>query len=142
MRLLLKIVPAVLLIMTAVPSFADEASAVAAVSEELRDQGYTVETISHTFWGRVRIVADKNDLEREVILNPYTGEILRDLVRHRRDHSAGSDDASPAVTNNDVGDSNEQTEDSGASEADQADSPDEPDSSDESDSPDSGGTED
>src|SRR5210317_826232 len=74
----------------AVPAFSDMAPTVSVVAEELADQGYQVSRISKTFWGRVKIISRKGELEREVILNPNTGEILRDLVRRLR-QKQGSD---------------------------------------------------
>ena len=140
-----------LLLLAAVPAIADEASAIKVVTEELHDQGYAVEAIKRTFWGRIRILAEKDDLDREVILNPYTGEILRDLIRRHREEttSGGSGGTSPAVTNSDVGDSNESTEgsddssetdNSGGSES--SDTSSQSDSSESSDSSDDGGTDD
>ena len=79
-----KILLVLILTVSAVPAFSDMAPTVSTVAEELADQGYQVSRISKTFWGRVKIIAQKDDLEREVILNPNTGEILRDLVRRRR----------------------------------------------------------
>lgn len=58
-------------------SFARAETRVEAVARHLTEQGYAVE-ISRTFLGRARIEAHKGTLEREIILNPITGEILRD----------------------------------------------------------------
>ena len=49
------------------------------IVRRLRKQGYTDISSSRTFLGRVRIVAWRGDESREIILNPYTGEILRDV---------------------------------------------------------------
>ncbi len=49
------------------------------IVRRLRKQGYTDITSSRTFLGRVRIVAWRGGESREIILNPYTGEILRDV---------------------------------------------------------------
>lgn len=54
-------------------SFADS------IVAQLRRQGF-VKISSETTWlGRVRIVATRFDGVREIIVNPRTGEILRDL---------------------------------------------------------------
>jgi uncharacterized membrane protein YgcG len=45
---------------------------------ELRDQGFGRIEIRRTLLGRVRIVATSRTYEREIILNPATGVILRD----------------------------------------------------------------
>jgi len=44
----------------------------------LREEGYRNFEISSTFLGRTRIVASSATRRREVVLNPRTGEILRD----------------------------------------------------------------
>ena len=49
------------------------------IVRRLRQQGYTDISSSRTFLGRVRIVAWRGGESREIILNPYTGEILRDV---------------------------------------------------------------
>ena len=52
---------------------------VAAIVGQLDRRGYTRITVSRTFLGRARIVATGPHGRREIILNPVTGEILRDL---------------------------------------------------------------
>ncbi len=44
-------------------------------------EGYQDIRLSRTWLGRVRIVAEKSDREREIVINPRTGEVLRDLTR-------------------------------------------------------------
>ena len=51
------------------------------VVAQLRGQGYREVNVERTMLGRVRIVAAKNGGTREIILNPRTGEILRDVVQ-------------------------------------------------------------
>lgn len=46
---------------------------------QLRAQGFDHVNVERTLLGRVRIRADHTDGTREIILNPRTGEILRDL---------------------------------------------------------------
>jgi hypothetical protein len=46
---------------------------------QLRAQGFDRIEVERTMLGRVRIQADHADGSREIILNPRTGEILRDL---------------------------------------------------------------
>ena len=48
------------------------------VTDQLAQQGYTRIVVSRTFLGRIRIEATGGNAEREIILNPRTGEILRD----------------------------------------------------------------
>ncbi|MDB5657452.1 MAG: hypothetical protein JWS10_67 [Cypionkella sp.] len=50
------------------------------VVEQLRGQGYRQINVERTLLGRVRIVAERRGGSREIILNPRTGEILRDVV--------------------------------------------------------------
>lgn len=49
------------------------------VIAELQSQGYGRIETEVTWLGRVRIVARRDEGSREIILNPRTGEILRDL---------------------------------------------------------------
>jgi len=48
------------------------------VVTDLRAAGYDKITVSTTWLGRARIVADSPTFTREVIVDPRTGEILRD----------------------------------------------------------------
>ena len=48
---------------------------------ELRSQGYARIEVSRTLLGRTRIEADSAEHHREIIVNPRTGEILRDYSR-------------------------------------------------------------
>jgi hypothetical protein len=49
------------------------------IVSQLRAQGYSEVTVTSTWLNRTRIFAQSRDAEREIILNPRTGEILRDL---------------------------------------------------------------
>jgi hypothetical protein len=51
------------------------------ISAQLRAQGYQNITLSHTWLGRTRIVATLGGDLREIVFDPNTGEILRDLSR-------------------------------------------------------------
>lgn len=46
----------------------------------LQDQGYTIIEKGYTFLGRLRIVAESDVVHREIVVNPGTGEILRDYA--------------------------------------------------------------
>lgn len=72
-------------------SFADD------VVSQLAAQGFYNITVETTWLGRVRIVADRGDGKREIILNPRTGEILRDSWQ-----SAGGGSVKPII--DDIGD--------------------------------------
>ncbi|MDQ7079233.1 MAG: hypothetical protein Q9M41_01040 [Paracoccaceae bacterium] len=52
---------------------------------QLRSQGYTQFQVGRTFFGRIRIDALSKTGAREVIMNRYTGEVLRDadMSAHR-----------------------------------------------------------
>lgn len=51
-----------------------------AVIAQLRAQGYESFTVGRTLLGRVRILASGIDRQREIVLNPRSGEILRDYT--------------------------------------------------------------
>lgn len=48
------------------------------VVQQLSDQGFEIVQMKRTLLGRVRIEAQGDGLERELVFNPNTGEILRD----------------------------------------------------------------
>ena len=48
------------------------------IVSQLRTQGYQQIMTERTLLGRVRIVALQNGTQREIVLNPRTGEVLRD----------------------------------------------------------------
>ena len=50
---------------------------------QLREQGFHKVTITRTLLGRVLILGSSEEGQREVVLNPQTGEILRDYFRPR-----------------------------------------------------------
>lgn len=60
----------------ATPAHADF---VTAVQQKLQSQGFTEISVSYTLLGRSRIIAHGKRGTREIILNPKTGEVLRDL---------------------------------------------------------------
>lgn len=60
------------------------------VARDLSRQGFTSIEISRTLLGRDRVVATGPDGRREVIVNPRTGEILRDLWTPSDSASGGS----------------------------------------------------
>ncbi|MEI6799459.1 MAG: hypothetical protein WCO04_09630 [Pseudomonadota bacterium] len=63
--------------MIAMPAFS--ASFADAIVAQLTVQGFTNISVQTTWLGRVQILALRSDGQREIILNPRTGEILRDL---------------------------------------------------------------
>jgi hypothetical protein len=71
------------------------------VVEALVGQGYEIVNVGRTWLGRLRVVAENDEIRREIVINPTTGEVLRDysvtLANLGRPLFPGSD-------NNDVGD--------------------------------------
>jgi len=57
--------------------------------EDLQAAGFTYIEIRRTFLGRARIIAYSATEMREVVLNPTTGEVLRDLVQESPDDVRG-----------------------------------------------------
>lgn len=51
------------------------------LEDQLEDMGFDVKEVSQTLLGRVRIVAEGRGLWREIVINPRTGELLRDYAR-------------------------------------------------------------
>lgn len=52
---------------------------VADITRQLRQQGFQQIEVQRTWLGRSRILAENAEGAREIIVNPTTGEILRDL---------------------------------------------------------------
>jgi hypothetical protein len=63
---------------------------------ELQEQGFSRIEVSRTLLGRTRIVAEGEGVEREIILNPASGVILRDFLK-RLDDGDADDDVGTAV---------------------------------------------
>jgi hypothetical protein len=49
------------------------------IVKQLHTQGYTTISVERTWLGRTRILASNPEAQREIIVNPTTGEILRDF---------------------------------------------------------------
>lgn len=63
-----------------------------ALIAQLTQQGYSDIEVSRTFLGRVRIEAHGNGIEREIIFNPSSGEILRDFWERDEDEDDEDED--------------------------------------------------
>lgn len=64
-------------------SQADASSFETGIIEQLRAQGFGGIKVEKTLLGRLRITASKADYGREIVINPRTGEILRDIVIYK-----------------------------------------------------------
>ena len=60
------------------PGFADVISD--RVVANLKAQGFVVIQMDRTWLGRIWILAESKDVRREIVINPVTGEILRDYA--------------------------------------------------------------
>ncbi len=56
------------------------------ITRQLQAQGYSQIDVKRTWLGRVRIEAYRGGQEREIVINPRTGEILRDYWEDEEDH--------------------------------------------------------
>lgn len=71
------------------------ADPVARLLEQLTAQGYAIEEVTRTWLGRVRIEAVRGGFEREIVIDPRNGLILRDAVEPD-DFDDDDEDSSPA----------------------------------------------
>jgi len=65
--------------LAATPALAQAMSFTDTLVEQLKQQGFNTISVARTWLGRVRIVASNARFRREIVLNPRTGEILRDV---------------------------------------------------------------
>jgi hypothetical protein len=65
------------------PAFAIDDPATRSVVRQLERQGFTVTSVSRTLLGRVRVVAERGDVVREIVFDPRNGAILRDYTTTR-----------------------------------------------------------
>lgn len=100
---------------------------------QLEAQGFSDISASRTWLGRVRLVAFRDDLRREIVFIPQTGEILRDYWREVDDDGTTtprlinpgvSTGGSGRSDDDDAEDDNPEEDDD---EEDEEDEPDEPD---------------
>ncbi|MGV6847287.1 MAG: hypothetical protein ACWA5A_02790 [Marinibacterium sp.] len=78
------------------------------IVRQLRDQGFDRIVVSRTLLGRSRIRASDDGASREIVVNPVTGEILRDYWIRRGDRPSGlfSSNSGSASNNSGSGSSN------------------------------------
>lgn len=70
-----------LFLTVATPALADGAAAARLWMAQLQAEGYTEIEESYTWLWRIRILAERGNVEREIILDRATGEVLRDISR-------------------------------------------------------------
>lgn len=80
---------------------------------QLRGLGFEEVVVEHTLLGRTRLLAIRDDGTREIILNPRTGEILRDLwvATDRRSRGGGLIDNSGGSGSDDDDDDDDDGDD-------------------------------
>jgi len=89
----------ILLVFAAVPAAAQNDYVRDRIVQNLREDGYSEIRISRTFLGRMRFVATSDEAEREIVVNPVNGVILRDYIRFLRRYD--DDESSGRVEEND-----------------------------------------
>lgn len=72
------ILAATLSAVLATPAFANPH--VDRIVSQLKAEGYTSIEMERTWLGRIRIEAEKGDVDREIVINRSTGEVLRDYL--------------------------------------------------------------
>lgn len=71
------------------------------IISQLQAQGFTHIEVTRTLLGRVRLVATSDSLERELVFNPATGQILRDFWEERDGDSRVPRLTNPRIRDND-----------------------------------------
>ncbi|WP_058315469.1 hypothetical protein [Cognatishimia activa] len=72
------ILVATLCAVLATPAFANPH--VDRIVSQLKAEGYNSFEMERTWLGRIRIEAEKGDIDREIVINRSTGEVLRDYL--------------------------------------------------------------
>jgi hypothetical protein len=68
------------------PHFAAAQSVEDQVVAQLQEQGFSGIEVHRTFLGRLRFTAESGHFYRELVINPQTGEVLRDYIRRLEDN--------------------------------------------------------
>ncbi|MEQ9040082.1 MAG: hypothetical protein RIE24_17165 [Silicimonas sp.] len=98
------------------PAIADATSVRDRIVTLLREDGYTEIRMSRTLLGRLRFVGKRRDAEREIVINPNTGVILRDYIRFLKNGRDGDgDDDDDDDDDDDEDDDDEDNSGSGSS---------------------------
>lgn len=69
---------------SATMAWSDQSDAVARMLGALRSQGYREIWFERTLLNRVRITAERRGYDREIVVDPRTGDILRDHSEPRK----------------------------------------------------------
>lgn len=85
------------------------------VVDQLEKQGFTGISIQRTLLGRIRITGRRPGGQREIILNPKTGEILRDLWQDSNGQSGASSLIEKDRDDDDEDDDDDDDDDDGGS---------------------------
>lgn len=67
-------------LLAAGPAIAQDDAATRSVIRQLEAQGFAISSVRRTLLGRVRILSRRGDLQREIVLDPRNGVILRDYT--------------------------------------------------------------
>lgn len=94
----------VLTIFLALPSLTLADSEVHEIIEDLQEQGYTSFVIEKTFLGRIRIIATDGARRRELIIHPFSKEVMRDRKSRDESHEDEDDDEMSDKRDDDRGD--------------------------------------
>ena len=73
------------LVAAPIPALAQTATPLERFKQMLQSQGFSEMKVNRTWLGRVRIVARSKDARRELVFNPYSGEVLRDYIESEDD---------------------------------------------------------
>ena len=83
----------------------------ARIVAELREEGYSEIRVSRTLLGRMRFLAETGDRQREIVVNPATGLILRDYIRFVRSRDGSSSGSSSGGSSGTGGDDDDDDSD-------------------------------
>jgi hypothetical protein len=67
-------------LLAAGPAIAQDDAATRSVVRQLEAQGFDIVSVRQTLLGRVRILSRRGSLQREIVLDPRNGVILRDYT--------------------------------------------------------------
>ena len=61
------------------PALAQDDAATRSVIRQLESQGFEIVSVRRTLLGRIRVLSQRGNLRREIVLDPRNGAILRDF---------------------------------------------------------------